>query len=391
VAELSCGAARYTAARKCALDSLERRGWRTQDAGERRMRWAAKRRLRVLAAMSAIAALGGAAYGAMAAPHGPDGPLRGIVTGIAIAVPLTLLELYVIDSRLGEGVRRLSLGWALVVKTLVYLAAILIGLEIGRRVVPIAGPPSPAGDVAWDALFSLGFAALVNFVMQIRRVLGHGVLGKFILGRYHRPREEARVFLFLDLAGSTALAERIGGPRFLDLLNRLYMHVTEPIAEHGGEIHKYVGDEVIVTWAGERGFADANCVRCVFAIEDQIEALAGSYRRRFGHVPRFRGGIHFGPVVTGEIGDIKQEIAFLGDGMNTTARLIDVCREHDRACVVSAAALDRLRLPDGILAEPLGAMRLRGKSEALPVFALSRAAAGSDRDAPATSAAATRP
>jgi adenylate cyclase len=221
----------------------------------------------------------------------------------------------------------------------------------------------------------LAFAAVVNFVMQIRRVLGQGVLGSFILGRYHRPREETRVFLFLDLVGSTALAERIGGPRFLELLNRLYMHITEPIAEHGGEIHKYVGDEVIVTWRGARGFADADCVRCVFAIEDQLRALAGFYQRRFGHVPRFRGAIHVGPVVSGEIGDVKQEIAFLGDGMNVTARLVDVCRERDRACVVSAAALERLSLPAGVAADPLGAVPLRGKSEALPVFALRRAAA----------------
>jgi len=342
------------------------------------MRWAARRRLRVLGAMALVAAVGGGLYGMMSAPDTAvaTGLLRGVTTGFLITVPLTLFEMYYVDMHRGEAFRRLAFGWMLAAKTLVYLVVILIGLDIGRRLFTAGtAPPAIDRESLTNVGFSLAFAAVVNFVMQIRRVLGQGVLGSFILGRYHRPREETRVFLFLDLVGSTALAERIGGPRFLELLNRLYMHITEPIAEHGGEIHKYVGDEVIVTWRGARGFADADCVRCVFAIEDQLRALAGFYQRRFGHVPRFRGAIHVGPVVSGEIGDVKQEIAFLGDGMNVTARLVDVCRERDRACVVSAAALERLSLPAGVAADPLGAVPLRGKSEALPVFALRRAAA----------------
>jgi adenylate cyclase len=221
-------------------------------------------------------------------------------------------------------------------------------------------------------VFALAVAAIVTFVMQVRRMFGHGVFENFVLGRYHTPREETRVFLFLDLVGSTALAERLAGRHFLELLNRVYLHITEPIAEHGGEIHKYVGDEVIVTWRGDAGFVDANCVRCVFAIEDQITAMTAFYEDVFGHVPRFRSGLHFGPVVSGEIGDIKQEIAFLGDGMNTAARLVDLCRARDRECVASAAVLERLTLPEGVAAEPLGDITLRGKREALAVFALAR-------------------
>jgi class 3 adenylate cyclase len=50
----------------------------------------------------------------------------------------------------------------------------------------------------------------------------------------------------------------------------------------------------------------------------------------------------------------------------------DSGRERDRACVASAAVLERLTLPAGIAADPLGDIQLRGKSETLPVFALER-------------------
>jgi adenylate cyclase len=213
------------------------------------MRWAARRRLRVLRSMALVAAAGGGVYGMIVSPDYATGLMVGVVTGLMIAVPLTLFELYFVDARAGERFRRLPFGWLLAAKTLAYLAVILVGLEASRRLTAVGDAPALRLDrvFLWNIVFSLAFAAVVNFVMQIRRVLGPGVLGNLIVGRYHRPREETRVFLFLDLVGSTALAERIGGPRFLDLLNRLYMHITEPIAEHGGEIHKYVGDEVIVT------------------------------------------------------------------------------------------------------------------------------------------------
>ena len=50
------------------------------------------------------------------------------------------------------------------------------------------------------------------------------------------------------MRSSTAIAERLGELGFLNLLNRFIVDLSLAIAEAGGEIHKYVGDEIIATW-----------------------------------------------------------------------------------------------------------------------------------------------
>ena len=99
---------------------------------------------------------------------------------------------------------------------------------------------------------------------------------------------------------------------------------------YGSEVHRYVGDEVILTWTAEEGLLEARCVRAVFAISDTLEAARTAYEADFGVMPRFWAGLHLGPVVAGEIGTIKHEIAFLGDTLNAAARIQQACKELQR-------------------------------------------------------------
>ena len=174
------------------------------------------------------------------------------------------------------------------------------------------------------------------------------------------------------IVGSTGIAERIGSVAFHRLLNRFCYDVSDAIVDAKGEIYKYVGDEIIVTWDMASGVQDARCVRCYFASLDTIARVRVDYEREFGVVPSFRAGLHAGPVVAGELGDIKQEISFLGDTVNTTARIKDMCREANRPVLLSGALLAKLRLPDGIEPETLGPVRLRGREQPIDLFGLRR-------------------
>jgi hypothetical protein len=71
-------------------------------------------------------------------------------------------------------------------------------------------PIEPGSPQIVALMFSFVVTAVFIFVLQISRIVGGRTLRDWVLGRYHRPREEERFFLFVDLAGSTALAERIG-------------------------------------------------------------------------------------------------------------------------------------------------------------------------------------
>lgn len=87
-------------------------------------------------------------------------------------------------------------------------------------------------------------------------------------------------------------------------------------------------------------------------------------------VPDYRAALHIGTVVAGEMGDLKREIAFVGDTLNTAARLLAVGRELGRDIIASTTLLDRLALPAGLSREPLATLDLRGKERAVPVAAL---------------------
>ena len=51
---------------------------------------------------------------------------------------------------------------------------------------------------------------LLSFYVQINLLLGEGVLFKFLLGRYRKPLNENRIFMFLDIKSSTTIAENLG-------------------------------------------------------------------------------------------------------------------------------------------------------------------------------------
>ena len=193
------------------------------------------------------------------------------------------------------------------------------------------------------ALVSLTLASFfINFVRQLNRMLGPGTLMNLLLGRYHRPVAEDRIFMFLDLNDSTAIAESLGPLRFNDFKNDFFYDVAEPVLQTRGQIYQYVGDEVVVTWTTERGLRQGNCLRCVFLVSERIHEHKDRYLAQYGLVPEFKAGLHGGPVVTAEIGDIKKDIVHSGDTVNTAARVEAQCRPLDRRVSglrISAAAV----------------------------------------------------
>ncbi|MBV8442159.1 MAG: adenylate/guanylate cyclase domain-containing protein [Hyphomicrobiales bacterium] len=215
-------------------------------------------------------------------------------------------------------------------------------------------------------------SAVFGSLFELIRLIGGRVLLNVVLGRYRNPIREDRVMMFLDLAGSTSLAEALGEVRMEELLTRFFFDIDEPIVAHGGEVHAYVGDEVIVSWPLPAGVSGGACLDCFFAVRDRIEERAESYRRQFGSVPQFRAGLHAGPVVIGECGDSRRQIAYFGDTMNVTARLQEHCKAVGRTLLVSADLLKRVRPSALLRIEALGQAALRGRAATVEVFAVER-------------------
>jgi adenylate cyclase len=329
-----------------------------------------------------LAAAVGAAYAEMHVlqrgghTFGIYGLARGAMTGAVIGSILTSFDALVLNGPLGAPLRRAPFAAHVAVKTVIYLGVILFGLTLGGSLFPAPGENGIQSD---DVLFSLAAAFVFAFIVDVNTLLGQNVLINFITGRYYAPRLESRVFLFLDMEGSTGLAERLGPLAFHRLLNRFVLDLTQPIVAARGEIHRYIGDELIATWKLEEGIADGRCVAACFAAIDQLARRAQDYRREFGAAVTVRAGLHCGPVVTGEMGSVKREIVFLGDTVNTAARIQDLCRETGDRVLASADLIDRLELPSGIAKRSLGDLRLRGKGADLALYALTKTPQGAGR------------
>lgn len=256
----------------------------------------------------------------------------------------------------------------------VYYAVVILAAGAVVNLLFDLPPERAVSFSARNVVFSAGVAVLLNLYFMLQRLLGPAMLESLLSGRYHRPRREERVVMFLDLSGSTQLAERLGDEAFHRFLNRVFFDLTNPIYEAGGDIYRYVGDEIIVTWPAARGVRNGACVSCLFAVLDRLAARRAAYERDFGAAPQMRAALHVGPLIVGEMGDIKREIVMLGDTMNTTSRIEDACRKMGRDCLASAELMARIGPPPpDVAVEALGEVELRGKAARLALVALSRA------------------
>lgn len=217
-------------------------------------------------------------------------------------------------------------------------------------------------QIGFSLFFSLLYAA-------ISENLGHQVLLNFFTGKYHKPINENRIFMFLDMKSSTTIAEKLGHIRYFDLLKEYYETMSDPIINHLGEVYQYIGDEVVVTWKSEKGLDRANCVRCFYAIKENMKKQCKAFEKKYGLCPDFKAGIHLGEVSTGEVGALKKEIVYTGDVLNTTARIQGMCKEYKTDLVISEDLKNGLPDNQGLMYRKLGSAILRGKTRELDLYA----------------------
>jgi adenylate cyclase len=174
-----------------------------------------------------------------------------------------------------------------------------------RRSISARNKLSEGGVAAIAVLMNLGFG--------IANIIGPRAFLNFVSGRYHSHIEEDRFVLFVDIAGSTGLAEQLGRIAIHRFLDRTFPLLTVAVVDHRGEVLNYVGDEVIVTLPERGGAVDCRPLQCFVAMRDELSRASVQFEHEFGAAPRIRGSLHFGPVIVGEIGDVKRAIVFNGD------------------------------------------------------------------------------
>lgn len=342
-----------------------------------------KEKIRLLLKITLIGVLIGMLFTVIAFGLDEARLLKGGIAGFIITFLIGLFEFFVFQKNFKKV--RFSIG--LLIKTLVYVCVISIAVicvwVVHESMVNEASLTDTLksndfsffmlhGDFKSILLFSIVTSFLMNLFTQVNSLLGKGVLINYITGKYHSPKNEERSFMFLDLTSSTTIAEKLGPVKFHKFINNYFFDIDEAIIECKGEIYQYVGDEAVISWKNDKGFENANCIRCFFEIRNRIDELSEKYEKEFGVIPGFKAGLHTGPVVTGEIGDSKKEIVFNGDVLNTAARLQAQCNPFKKIFLVSSDIYDRIKLPDEYTAIDLGKFVLRGKEQETTIYSIEK-------------------
>ncbi len=230
----------------------------------------------------------------------------------------------------------------------------------------------------WTFLTSFAYLSIVVYVSivigislffsEVSENLGISVLHNYFLGKYHKPIQEERIFMFLDMRSSTTIAEKIGHVKYFEMLKDYYKDLSYPIVQYHGEVYQYVGDEIIVSWKLKNGIQDNNCLKCFFAMKESIIDHSEKYQSKYGILPSFKAGFHYGKVTTGEIGVLKKDIIFSGDVLNATARIQGLCNNYNVDILISDQLKNKMDIESDFTIQSLGIHELRGRNETIKLF-----------------------
>ena len=302
--------------------------------------------------------------------------LRGFFIGFLVGTSIGLCEEFLFL----EKFRRKSYLFLLIFRTVVYSIVIAFNELLINSASNFFTQNLTVGQSVYSAVFRENFprdlviiaiiSTLLIALLQIRRLHRPGDLIKYVTGRYHLPEEVNKIFLFIDLKSSTAIAERIGNTRYSSFLIDYFHDMTDAILMSKAEIYQYIGDEIILTWSFENGIKDARCINCFFDILTSIEMKKETYLNKYGIHPEFKAALHGGNVSVTWIGTIKKEIVYHGDVLNTTARIQDECNKYGQKFLISEYILQNIEMPEYLRSEFVGELQLKGKEKKVKIFGL---------------------
>ncbi|MCD4696905.1 MAG: adenylate/guanylate cyclase domain-containing protein [Bacteroidales bacterium] len=213
---------------------------------------------------------------------------------------------------------------------------------------------------------------MLNFIIQISRKFGIRDLLAMITGKYYKPTQERRIFLFIDMKDSTGTAERLGHYNYSRLIQSCIHDLTDLIIRYKAEVYQYVGDEVVLTWSLNPGLKDSNFINLFYAFEQRLKDKEKYYLKKFNASPEFKAGADEGIITVTEVGDIKREIAYHGEVLHTAARLEKLCNNLGNNFLVTESLQNAISKNGSFSCTFIGEYKLRGKESDDKVYGVNR-------------------
>jgi adenylate cyclase len=171
--------------------------------------------------------------------------------------------------------------------------------------------------------------------------------------------------MFVDLVGSTALAEVLSPSQVVETLNALFDAVTTAVGAEGGWVNKFQGDGALCVFGAPAAQPDhaARALRAARSLRQQLIKLAGIHPGMDAAI-----GLSSGTVVAGNVGtEQRYEYTIVGGPVNEAARLTELAKGQPGRVVASLAAVQRAG-EEAQRWSPLGSVALRGQSAPTAIY-----------------------
>ena len=201
------------------------------------------------------------------------------------------------------------------------------------------------GDYPIIVAYALFFCGLVSFTLIMSKKVESRVMFNMISGRYRKPIEEDRIFMSIDLNDSTHIAEELGEEKFFSFLNRFYLDLSPAIMASNGQIYRYVGDQVIISWPVKSAAENTECLRTYFSAKNILRRQKEYYLSNWGRMPAFKVALHAGTVIAGEVGDIKSQFVFHGEILQQLQTIEKLCKKEGAPILISSAFIEKTEIP----------------------------------------------
>jgi adenylate cyclase len=174
--------------------------------------------------------------------------------------------------------------------------------------------------------------------------------------------------MICDLRDFTRISDNWPRDDVIDLLNDYFDAMSEPIARHGGEILKFIGDGLLAIFPLSEPSACANLLHAVAEARQAMIAL-NERNSEIGRAPMNYGiGVHVGDVMYGNIGSrTRLDFTVIGPAVNMASRLESLTKQLGKKVLLSRAFADFVK--DDFELERVGEYPVRGFSEPVELFA----------------------
>ncbi len=192
-----------------------------------------------------------------------------------------------------------------------------------------------------------------------------------------KPTTERRnlTFLFTDIRGFTTISETMPPDKVVEMLNHYLDLQSTIIHDNGGDVDKFVGDEVMAMFEGPKRDQNA-CkasieIRKAMAQEKELAKAQGRESVSIGI------GINAGPVVHGSMGaKDRMDFTSIGDTVNLAARLEGTNKEYVTKTLLTAAVYDKVK--DSFLCREIDLVTVKGKTQPVRIYELLQESKGSN-------------